>query len=132
MELVLAVDGLPPAKNEAVSMLGPRHPHCDRVLLLLTVARSTLSSTGQDGFGLSPVGIDVCIFAPNHDLPGDATNYLGGIGDVLEDKSRRGQLVHLGDLARVSLFHNDRQIREVRFCVREGASYRYKVRVWTL
>jgi len=46
----------------------------------------------------------------------DATNYLGGIGDVLEDKSCRGVPVdHLGALAGVWLFHNDRQIKQLNW-----------------
>ena len=44
------------------------------------------------------------------------TNYLGGIADVLEDKSRRATAVaHLGDLAQVWLYCNDRQIKQVSY-----------------
>jgi hypothetical protein len=46
---------------------------------------------------------------------GDTTNYLGGIADVLEDKSYRGSLGHLGELRRVSVYRNDRQIKQVTY-----------------
>lgn len=132
MELTLTVEGLPPAKNEAISMLGPGHSHRDRVVALLAAAKVALASSGNPSFGSSLVGMDVCIYAPNLEVPGDATNYLGGIGDVLEDKSRRGLLSHIGELATVSLFDNDRQIREVHFYIKEGATYKYEARVWKL
>jgi hypothetical protein len=47
--------------------------------------------------------------------PSDATNYLGGVADVLEDKKRRGDLAHLGELADFTLYGNDRQFHEVRY-----------------
>lgn len=37
------------------------------------------------------------------------------MGDVLEDKSRRGALGHLGALARVWLYGSDRQIKEISY-----------------
>src|SRR5213596_2577624 len=103
-EITLEVSGYPPAKNEARSLLGPRHPHRDRVLVLLRTARRTLNQ------GFQPftefLGLDVVVRAPEGDL-WDATNYLGGIGDVLEDKTRRGSLPHLGDLSQVAVYGND-------------------------
>jgi hypothetical protein len=62
-----------------------------------------------------PIGLDVTLYAPPGRNPWDATNYLGGIGDVLEDKRRRGILPHLGSLRDVFLYLNDRQIREVHY-----------------
>jgi hypothetical protein len=47
--------------------------------------------------------------------PADATNYLGGIADVLEEKSRRGPLDHLEALATVWLYGNDRQLKQVSY-----------------
>jgi hypothetical protein len=64
--------------------------------------------------------------------PSDATNYLGGIGDVLEDKSRRGSLEHLGDLAGFGLYANDRQICQVSYRVTSGQGPRYHVQLWEL
>ena len=43
----------------------------------------------------------LCEAAPT-EPPADATNFLGGVGDVLEAKARRGVLDHLGDLATVA------------------------------
>jgi hypothetical protein len=60
------------------------------------------------------VALDVVVHAPGQPQ-GDATNYLGGIGDVLEDKSSRIAIEHLGDLAAVQLFRNDRQIRAISY-----------------
>ncbi len=63
--------------------------------------------------------------------PSDATNYLGGVADVLEAKGHRGRLDHLGPLAAVALYDNDRQIREVHFRHEPGAEG-YVVRLWAL
>ena len=61
----------------------------------------------------------------------DATNYLGGIGDVLEDKSRRsaGDIAHLGDLVDVALYRNDNLIREVQYRLKLATEASYSVRV---
>jgi hypothetical protein len=59
--------------------------------------------------------MDVVVHAAADQPPWDATNYLGGIADVLEDKSRRGPLDHLGPLASVWLYRNDRQIKEISY-----------------
>lgn len=61
------------------------------------------------------VALEVVVGAPTGQVPSDATNYLGGIGDVLEDKSRRGGIDHLGNLAEVWLYTNDRQIQEISY-----------------
>jgi hypothetical protein len=66
------------------------------------------------------------------DAPSDATNYLGGIGDVLESKGHRGVLDHLGPLATVALYPNDRQIREVRYREEIAPERSYEVRLWAL
>jgi hypothetical protein len=64
--------------------------------------------------------------------PWDATNYLGGIADVLEDKSRRGAAIqHLGELADVWLYRNDRQIKRVTYREEEGI-HGYQVTVRAL
>lgn len=132
MQIVLTIPGLPPAKNEAKSLLGQGHSHLNRVTALLTEARRALEANGCQRFGSDLVGMSVRIFAPSGELPGDATNYLGGIGDVLEAKSRRGSLPHLGDLELVSLFDNDKQIREVHFYVTHAVDFAYEVKFWTL
>ena len=60
----------------------------------------------------------------------DATNFLGGIGDVMEAKTRRGVLEHLGDLATVALYANDRQIHEVHYRWEHGDETGYRLRLW--
>jgi hypothetical protein len=110
------VAGFPPPKGEAVSMLSAGHHHAPRVRLLLEAARRALAEQDflpvRDG---SPVALQVVVRCPPGGNPADATNYLGGIADVLEDKSRRGTLDHLGPLATVSLYANDRQITQVSY-----------------
>ena len=62
----------------------------------------------------------------------DATNFLGGVGDVLEVKPRRRDLEHLGRLSSVGLYDNDRQIHTVRYSWRKGPAVHYSVRLWEL
>jgi hypothetical protein len=125
------VAGLPPAKSEALSVLGARHPHAARVVALLDAAREVLATEGCKLFASALLGLEVVLRCPN-DPPSDATNYLGGIADALEDKSRRGALNHLEELASVALYDNDRQIREVHFRHEPGAPADYTVRLWVL
>ncbi len=51
----------------------------------------------------------------------------GGIGDVLEHKTRRSSLNHLGDLAAVWLYGNDRQIKQVSYRETEANQPSYVV-----
>ena len=66
------------------------------------------------------------------DRPSDVTNYLGGIADVLEEKGHRMALVHLGDLAQVAVYDNDRPLDEVRFRQQTGPRTGYTVRLYEL
>jgi hypothetical protein len=109
------VQGYPPAKSEALSMLGAGHGHAPRVRLLLEAARYACAAQDFQPITSANVGLDVALYSPAGQNPADATNYLGGIGDVLEDKTRRGQLAHLGDFAAVWLYRNDLQIKEVTY-----------------
>jgi hypothetical protein len=127
------VDGLPPAKSQARSMLGARHPHTRRVAALLTRARDALvEQRGGQGFGPAPRAIEV-VLTTSQSPPGDASNYLGGIADVLESKAHRGRAVdHLGALSDVALYDNDRQLHELHFHLRPGARDGYTVRLCLL
>ena len=80
--------------------------------------------SGESQFGLMK--------APDSAPPSDATNYLGGVGDVLEAKTRRGVLEHLGDLTQVALYENDRQIQGVHYHYERGEPARYTGRIWPL
>lgn len=114
----LHVDGLPPAKSQR-SVFGVRSRHHDRVLALLEEAHRAKSALGFRGFGTSHLYLEVGVRAPAGQQPGDATNYWGGIADVLEVKKHRiktsGPLDHLGYRKEVGLYDNDSEIKEVRY-----------------
>jgi hypothetical protein len=123
------VPGYPPAKNEALSMLGAGHSHAPRVRLLLEAARQACESQSFVPVDDGPVSLDVVLHCPAGQNPADATNYLGGIADVLEGKTHRGQLEQLGSLATVHLYGNDRQIKRVSYREGESAHVGYTVTV---
>jgi hypothetical protein len=123
-EIALTVGGWPPAKNEAKSMLSDGHPHAPRVRALLEAAQQALAA-GAHPIEHGEIALELVIVSPEQP-PCDATNVLGGIGDVLEQKTRRGDTVaHLGPLAQVALFANDRQIRESE---ERGEQVHYRLR----
>ena len=130
-EVAFVVDGWPPAKNEAKSMLAAGHPHADRVLHLLQAAEVATGIRETSVFGGDALGLELIIYSPA-EPPSDATNYLGGVGDALEAKSRRAVLSHLGELATVALYLNDRQLHEVVYRWEHASATRYSVRVWKL
>jgi len=132
-QITLTVAGWPPAKNEAKSLLAPGHPHADRVKALLQAAQqATLDRTDRVIFGSRPIGIELTIASPSQP-PADATNFLGGVGDVLEARARPGLQEHLGELAGVGLYNNDSQIHEVAYrWRRRAAPVGYIVRLWEL
>jgi hypothetical protein len=98
-----------------ISMLGAGHHLALRVRLLLETARLALEAQEFTPIHVGPVALDVVVSCPNGSNPADATNFLGGIADVLEEKSRRGELSHLEGLAKVWLYGNDRQIKQVSY-----------------
>src|SRR6267154_2695935 len=107
-EIMIEVSGYPPAKNEAKSMLAPGHVHAERVLVLLQAASNEAGLGGAVCFPDESLGLELVLTSPAPP-PSDATNYLGGVADVLENKGHRGELAHLGQLARFALYRNDRQ-----------------------
>ncbi|MFC7483868.1 hypothetical protein ACFQX7_32910 [Luedemannella flava] len=122
------VDGWPPQKNEARSMFAANHRLADRVVALLRAA-GTVLPTGWAPFA-GPVGLDVVLRGPRRP-PADATNYLGGIADVLQDKSRTLiDLTHLGDLADVAVFVNDCQISRISYREEPANHPSYEVRIF--
>lgn len=130
MVLRVTVDGYPPAKSEAKSIFASTHPHSDRVARLLTACADVLASSGDPGLGSVPLGLDVYVTGPE-ELRSDATNFLGGVADVLQNKMRL-DLPHLGDLAGVHLFDDDRQLEEVFYRWRRGDERSYEVRLYRL
>ena len=131
-EITFQVQGLPPAKSEALSMLGAGHRHADRVTRLLRAAQTAAQEAQFAGFGTRPVGLELTVSCARDGQRSDATNFLGGVADVLEDKSRRGVLDHLGDLAAFSLYANDNQIERVSYEWRSAPQASYVVRLWAL
>jgi hypothetical protein len=130
-QVTFDVAGYPPAKDGALSIFGAGHGHAPRVRLLLEAARRACQEQAFVPVETGAVAVDVVVRGPGQP-PGDATNYLGGIGDVLEDKVSRTSLDHLGDLATVRLFRNDRQIRQVSYREEAANETRYSVTVRVL
>ncbi len=130
-EVFLIVEGWPPAKNEAKSMLAAGHSHAGRVQALLSAAEQAITDQPSPLFGSDALGLELVVQSPA-EPPSDATNYLGGIGDVLEEKDRRGALPHLGELVHVALYLNDKQIHEVRYRWERSTQTRSSVRIWKL
>lgn len=131
------VPGLPPAKSEARSMLGERHPHGPRVRALLRAARDAALAAELEmepsSFGFAQLALEVVVRTPVDAFGlSDATNYLGGIADVLESKGHRGVLAHLGDLAQVELYENDEQLRDVRLKFDIDDAQSYTVQLWAI
>jgi len=129
-EITIRVSGYPPAKNEAKSMLAAGHVHAERVLALLRAANDQ-ARLGDPAlyFPDESLGLELIVTSPAPPRS-DATNYLGGVADVLEDKRHRGGLPHLGELAGFALYGNDGQFHDVRYRWEHGQDVRYQVRIW--
>lgn len=122
-EITLSVKGAPPIKDGSLSIFRQGHDQEKRVRALLEAASRALKEQGFEPIEEAAVSLEVVVQAQPGVLRGDATNYLGGIADVLEDKegkSLRTSIGHLGELANVWLYRNDRQIKQVNY--REVAS----------
>jgi hypothetical protein len=78
--------------------------HAERVVALLQAASDEAGRGGSAiYFPCESLGLELIVIGPEPP-PSDATNYLGGVGDVLEDKRHRGDLPHLGELAGFALY----------------------------
>jgi len=130
-EITIEVSGYPPAKNEAKSMLAAGHVHAGRVMALLCAARDAAGPGPEVYFSVVSLGLELVVTSPAPP-PSDATNYLGGVADVLEDKGSRGDLAHLGEFAHFALCPNDRQFHEVRYRWEHGPDVGYQIRIWEL
>jgi hypothetical protein len=132
--LAFRVEGqFPPAKNTATSMLSASHPDAARVRALLGAAQAAMATHREFApISNGRVGLEVVLTPPTDREAWDATNYLGGIADVLEHKAHRGAAVeHLGNLVDVWLYRNDRQLKQVSYReeAREPAGHGYRVTV---
>jgi hypothetical protein len=128
-QISFAVPGFPPAKDGATSIFSAGHNHAPRVRLLLEAARQALDEQAFVPVDEGHIALHVVLRAPADQPAWDATNYLGGIGDVLEDKSHRGALDHLAALAATRLYRNDRQIKEITYRETEADEAGYTVTV---
>ena len=64
---------------------------------------------------------------------GDATNFLGGVADVLQTKVPPNvDVTHLGDLATIGLYLDDKQISRITYQELPAAEASYRVRVSAL
>lgn len=69
-EITFDVDGYPPAKSEALSMLGAGHSHTPRVRLLLEVARGACLEQGFAPIEDKAIALDVVLRAPEGEALG--------------------------------------------------------------
>jgi hypothetical protein len=135
--MTIEVAGVPPAKSEAKSILGTGHPHAPRVKTLLRAVQDTALAAELEmepsNFGFARLALEVVVRMPAETSGrSDATNYLGGIADVLESKGHRGSLDHLGELQHVSLYANDSQLDDVRLRFEESDTQSYTVQLWAI
>ncbi len=132
MELNLEIEGLPPAKDSSLSIFNTEHGHHQRVINLLKQVQQTLKNSQWNPTERGQIGLELVVSESPTGIPGDAINYLGGIADVLQANRRNVDISHLHDLVDVSLYYDDRQIRQVRYDVQVSDNQMYRVRVWVL
>lgn len=130
--ITIRVEGRPPPKSEAKSVFAPGGRYEPRVIALLEAARHEMKRLGYEGYGSANLRLDVEVHTGPGEPPWDATNYLGGICDVLENKAKRsiaqpGSVDHLNELAQVGLYQDDRQIKEINYREVEGSKNQYVV-----
>ena len=104
----LSVEGWPPKKNTAKSLFAGGHPDSLCVLNLLRKVKEALGDSEWNPIERRQIGLELVMAETPDGLPGDATNYLGGIADVLQANRTNADISHLGDLAQASLYYDDR------------------------
>ncbi|RZU72660.1 hypothetical protein EV384_1033 [Micromonospora kangleipakensis] len=130
-EIAFDVPGWPPTKNEATSLLSAGHSHAARVRALLNAAGQAAARLGWSPLACQ-IALDLVVRGPNQ-APSDATNYLGGVGDVLQVKATGNlDLAHLGALRQVALYLDDRQVRQIRYTEEWAEQPSYTVRIHPL
>jgi hypothetical protein len=128
MKVEIRVDGVPPAKNEAKSMAAAVHSQSIRVRALLEAARASTHGLDLPAFPDGQLALDVTVMCPVQPS-GDATNYLGGVGDVVQVKGRHGPVDHLRDLAEVAIYTNDSQLQEIHYQWLKHPTTSYRVTI---
>lgn len=76
-EIRITIAGLPPAKNEAKSMLAAGHVHQPRVMALLLSAREALGDHAEPAFPTGPLGLELTIESPEEPLADPPTSWAG-------------------------------------------------------
>ena len=75
------------------------------------------------------VALELAIYCPGHP-DGDATNFLGGVADVLQGTTPPNvDVSHLGDLAAIGLYVDDKQISRISYRELPAAEVSCRVRV---
>jgi len=133
LTLAFEVSGMPPAQTEALSIFTAGHRQARRVRALLEAACQAAQDTGWTPLS-GPVELEVVLRHPEEDHNSDAVTVLGGIAAVLQGNKRaaRHGLAHLGPLADVALYVDDRQIRRISYREEPAETVSYQVRVSAL
>ncbi|MBF9131643.1 hypothetical protein I0C86_22130 [Plantactinospora sp. S1510] len=133
LTLSFEVPGPPPVRTEALSIFAAGHRQAARVRTLLEAACDAAQRTGWTAL-TEPVDLEVVLRCPPGRRTADAATLLGGIGAVLQDKKRAADigLAHLGVLADVVLYVDDRQIQRISYREEPAEDMSYLVRVSTL
>ncbi|MEE6261497.1 hypothetical protein [Plantactinospora sonchi] len=133
LTLSFEVSGPPPVRTEALSIFAAGHRQAARVRALLEAACGAAQRTGWTALA-GPVSLEVVLRCPTGRRTADAATLLGGIGAVLQDKKRSADigLAHLGALADVALYVDDRQIQHISYREEPADDLSYLVRVATL
>ncbi|WP_422770134.1 hypothetical protein ACN28C_25900 [Plantactinospora sp. WMMC1484] len=133
LTLSFEVSGPPPVRTEALSIFAAGHRQAARVRTLLQAACAAAQRSGWTAL-TEPVALEVVLRRPPGSRTSDAATLLGGIGAVLQDKKRAADigLAHLGVLADVALYVDDRQIQQISYREEPADEVSYLVRVTTL
>ncbi|SNT63033.1 hypothetical protein SAMN05421812_114264 [Asanoa hainanensis] len=128
--LAFEVRGLPPQKTETLSILSAGHRQAERVRALLLAA---LAAAQQSGWTPSRAAVSLeVVVRGSASHVGSAPRFLAGVADVLSDKRGRLTGTHLGVLADVTLYADERQIRSISYREEPADEPSYLVRVAAL
>jgi hypothetical protein len=133
LTLSFEVSGPPPVRTEALSLFAAGHRQASRVRALLRAACDAAQRSGWMAL-TGPVALDIVLRCPPGGRTADVAALIGGIGAVLQDKKRAAAigLAHLGVLADVTLYVDDRQIQRVSYREEPAESMSYLVQVSAL
>ena len=133
-EIVIRVDGWPPAKDGGKSIFNPEHSRHPLVRDLLSAAADAIAASGWRRVEApQPIGLELVVSRRAAvDGRADPANYVGGVCDVLQAERQGVQPSWLGELAGHALYENDSQVREIHYREDSLAPVGYEVRIWKL